>query len=495
MNEKKSSSNVFAEWLEKLQQESWQLELIISGFAIYGLFSANDYMNGIDDNVFYSGEWYTVLIMFALIVIRVGIMISTTNLLVHVFIRGLWIGAIGLRYVSGDIDYDKLNYSPRINGFYQKKIGSFDRYIEKLEKLASTIFSYTFLLFFISFSCFIYLMTIFAFVYYFITNNINGFLPKTITIFHSLLGLIIAFDFVTLGLLKRIKQKHFSAIFYWIYRYVGLFTFSFLWRPIALNFLDTKFTKVFFVMIIPYFLIILSLSEFEINQLEFYPIIDRIDRNVSSNDKYIYNNNNYDDEFSDRKDKAWINLISIPSKRVSGSIFEVFVKGLGSDDRLISQQKSNLHKIRKKGLILELSSSDNDEKDLRSASWDSAVDSIGILYKDDKIKGVNAILKLEKDRVNKERRIATNELKEIKDIIQSSFSFKLNETSLNPSKVDCDFYLHPNNGEKGMLCFFPIDSLEVGRNYLSFEKIMVPEEEGDSNYTINYTIPFVYEGK
>ena len=30
----------FKKWLDKLQQESWQLELIISGFAIFGLFTA-----------------------------------------------------------------------------------------------------------------------------------------------------------------------------------------------------------------------------------------------------------------------------------------------------------------------------------------------------------------------------------------------------------------------------------------------------------------------
>ena len=30
----------FKKWLDKLQQESWQLELLISGFAIFGLFSA-----------------------------------------------------------------------------------------------------------------------------------------------------------------------------------------------------------------------------------------------------------------------------------------------------------------------------------------------------------------------------------------------------------------------------------------------------------------------
>ena len=27
----------FSQWLEKLQQESWQLELIISGIALFGI--------------------------------------------------------------------------------------------------------------------------------------------------------------------------------------------------------------------------------------------------------------------------------------------------------------------------------------------------------------------------------------------------------------------------------------------------------------------------
>ena len=32
----------FKKLLEKLQEESWQLELLISGFAIFGLFTAFD---------------------------------------------------------------------------------------------------------------------------------------------------------------------------------------------------------------------------------------------------------------------------------------------------------------------------------------------------------------------------------------------------------------------------------------------------------------------
>mgnify|MGYP000421613052 CR=1 FL=1 len=38
--EEMQTNNKFKELLDKLQQESWQLELLISGFAIFGLIAA-----------------------------------------------------------------------------------------------------------------------------------------------------------------------------------------------------------------------------------------------------------------------------------------------------------------------------------------------------------------------------------------------------------------------------------------------------------------------
>ena len=134
----------FSEWLEKLQQESWQLELLISGFAIFGLFEFHNFLD-----TYISTSIITTLITQT---IKKAVYIFIVNLLIHIFLRSLWIGAIGLRYVSGDIDYDKLNYSNKFTEYYQRKIGSFDDYIEKLEQWASVLFSYTFLLFFMFFS-------------------------------------------------------------------------------------------------------------------------------------------------------------------------------------------------------------------------------------------------------------------------------------------------------------------------------------------------------
>ena len=96
----------FSEWLEKLQQESWQLELLISGFALFGIWASRDIINQVsyyiqvymvDSALLYSGLF--------MIVCESAWYIFFVNLIIHIIVRGLWIGAIGLRYVSGDIDF------------------------------------------------------------------------------------------------------------------------------------------------------------------------------------------------------------------------------------------------------------------------------------------------------------------------------------------------------------------------------------------------------
>jgi len=36
----KTKKGFFSEWLEQLQQESWQLELLISGLALFGIWES-----------------------------------------------------------------------------------------------------------------------------------------------------------------------------------------------------------------------------------------------------------------------------------------------------------------------------------------------------------------------------------------------------------------------------------------------------------------------
>ena len=92
----------FKKLLNRLQEESWQLELLISGFAIFGLFSAFEPLElGLFEARANDQSYYLAIYWVALI----SCYILIFNLIFHVLLRGMWIGALGLRYVSGDIDY------------------------------------------------------------------------------------------------------------------------------------------------------------------------------------------------------------------------------------------------------------------------------------------------------------------------------------------------------------------------------------------------------
>lgn len=108
----------FKKLLKRLEEESWQLELLISGFAIFGLFSLYEPLKIAAIEAQNNGILHQAVIsqvsLFSCIILLF-------NLLLHVLLRGLWIGALGLRYVSGDIDYEELNYSQKFTTYLKKK--------------------------------------------------------------------------------------------------------------------------------------------------------------------------------------------------------------------------------------------------------------------------------------------------------------------------------------------------------------------------------------
>jgi hypothetical protein len=306
---------VFKKWLDQLQQESWQLELIISGFAIYGLFMAYEPLS-LSAKVAENEQHLYQLIISVIGLIACSILIF--NLLLHVILRGLWIGALGLRYVSGDIDYDKLNYSPKFTNFLKKKIGSFDKYIATLEDYCSILFAVSFLLIFYVLGIVVSFVSIVVIAVYLIDNDAeNGFLNTfgiillLIVLFGMFLTLI---DFIGQGILK--KNKWISKIYFPIYRLFSLLTLSFLYRPLVYNFLDNKFGKRVTFMLIPIYAIIIFIASIDYQNSNYL----ELDRSSSSN---YANSRNYDDLLSD--DDSFVRIASIPSKVIHESFLKVFV--------------------------------------------------------------------------------------------------------------------------------------------------------------------------
>lgn len=277
----------FKKLLQRLQEESWQLELIISGFAIFGLFTAVEPINEAA-NIAQSKQQLVWSIILIIGLVSCSILIF--NLLLHVVLRGLWIGTLGLRYVSGDIDYDSLNYSEKFTKYLKKKVGSFDKYVATLENYCSIIFAVSFLLIFYVLALTFTIITIVLIATQIIEND-N--LPETfrtilgiILILFIVFGMLLTFiDFITQGWLK--KKKWISKIYFPIYWVFSFITLSFLYRPLVYNFLDNKFGRRLSFVLLPIYFAILILTSFQYKPSNYFDGVDHSSETTANRISYL----------------------------------------------------------------------------------------------------------------------------------------------------------------------------------------------------------------
>ncbi len=305
----------FKKWLDILQQESWQLELIISGFAIYGLFMIIDPIELAGLEAQNEQNMYRTFLMQGL---KVSWYIITINLITHVILRGLWIGAIGLRYVSGDIEYDKLKYSKKFTKHLIKRVGSFDNYVATLEKYCSVIFSVTFLLVFYLLGL-LAIGLIFTFLGLLVAKEttpdwVRYWIVIPAIVFTALGTLLTFIDFVTQGWLKRKKWTTFFYYpVYWVFKYI---TLSFLYRPMVYNFLDNKFGKRLSLILVPLYLLISVLAVTKFSTSNY------LEKEMNSS-SFVANHRNYNDLIS--LNNSFVDRASIPSKVIQTSFLNIFL--------------------------------------------------------------------------------------------------------------------------------------------------------------------------
>ncbi|MGB0838720.1 MAG: hypothetical protein ACPGXL_01200 [Chitinophagales bacterium] len=318
--QKTSNKPQFTKWLEILQQESWQLELLISGFAIFLLLGAYDPIVALEYKIkllAVSDQFYAIL------QIPYGIFLGAwyvlvINLILHVLLRGLWISTIGLRYVSGDIDFDSLQFNSKFDRFLRKRMGSFDAYIERLEGLCSIIFAFTFLVIFVLLSGGLFLgytlalgLSIDWFNDRFGDTGVLIFLPIVVLV---IIGwFFYAIDFLTLGMIKR--RKRLARFYYPIYRFFSFLTLSFVYRPLYYNLIDHKFGRRVVFIIVPYLILVGLISSITVRTHAFLPF---------QRSKQSLNPSHYEDSNNKQIDPIFYKA-SIPSKFVSNGFIPLYI--------------------------------------------------------------------------------------------------------------------------------------------------------------------------
>ena len=134
------------------------MELLIVGFALLIVVNVPDKLSNLMVNweTTISADFVNVLLYFGAIA-QVASRILLINLIIHVILRGFWIGIVGLNSVyPNGIKFDNLNFSSRFNKFIKTKVKELDKFAVTIDNIASSIFAFTFLLIFIFFSLSLY---------------------------------------------------------------------------------------------------------------------------------------------------------------------------------------------------------------------------------------------------------------------------------------------------------------------------------------------------
>lgn len=213
-------------WLNKIQLNSWEIELLISALVLYALFEIPESIKLFILENIPPGSAFSYLgdvILSALGLLRLGFML-------HIIIRGFWVANVGLSYVfPNGIQSDALKFK----GSFNKELKSHESLVNNvlwLEKLSSLIYGIFFMLFgiFLGAASLFILFMLLGNLINDLSNNAIAATGAISVLILAFLGLTVFFDFLTNGLLRRWKWS--ARIFYPIALAFRVLTFSFLYR-------------------------------------------------------------------------------------------------------------------------------------------------------------------------------------------------------------------------------------------------------------------------
>jgi len=414
-------------WLDKLQQESWQLELIISSILLLIIGSYDDKIPRLLLK-YQSNEGFNFAFIVAIIIPI--LLFVKSNLIAHIFLRGLWIGCIGLRYISNDINYQSFGYANKFDRFLKKNVLEFDDYIEKLERICSIIFSYSFLMVFhfLSFSIF---FTIIQSLNYFGWQKLGNTVAEPILGIVSLLliisGILNFIDFITIGKLK--KTKYLSYVFYPFYRIYNIFSLAFLYRPIHYNFISNKLGRSYMLLMLPYMLFL----AFAGNEVNFNEYIYLPKKENGSN--WVIENN-----YDNLREKSLIKEASIDKLFYNKN--EPIKLFLTVEDNEMTNQLIEI-------LCPEITSYNR---------------------KPFTIRPFNTLRITINDEYHNQVPPKQHNQKIKKSLSCISKIYTVSIDSIRLQTQDYVFYQHPNSGEKGLLTGINTNSLENGKHKLIIQK-------------------------
>lgn len=422
-------------WLERLKNESWEAELLVSAIAIYGtfqLFGLVDWVTNFFINVLNPSQYYVAyfITFFGLIAISV----LASMFIIHFVLRAYWVGLVGLNSVFPDYSIEDSAYSK----IYTQKIlailPKLKDSIKKADELCSVIFSVAFTFLFM----FGY-MAIFASIYLLIYNLLSAYIPHYILIAPVIITTVFAFVQMSVTYYSNLKsnkeKEKLQEINFLLVKYNNMLMVGPLYKNILQvsmifmsNFKKKKALAYLMLMFLFSGIIVAGFQIPKTNILYLaYPDVKN----------YFKIHKTYSDYYKkDNKNNTFLLTPEITSDKIESNTFEVFIPVFNYETNIREEVCGEFNK---------------DE---------------------DKTKEENDF-------------IQANHLKDCYK--KTTFIF------IDDKPISVDFiryHNHPRTNQFGLLCFISIKDLKEG-----LHKIKIEKKNNDNKNYLEWTIPFYYSPK
>ncbi len=423
-------------WLQILEAESWQAELLISGLAIFGCFQLPDLIIDLYDWILLNfSEGYLAPLFYTVWYMMIVSSILIVNFILHFVLRALWIGMVGLvsvypKGINRDTDMFSQHYMEQL----LRDFPDVNEFNEKLDRVSSQIFAFSFggAFAMFSFSIVLIIILFFTFLIHLVWSNF----PQEY-IFYTL-SFLFLFPSMLAGLLnlKQLREKKWvKKIHYPVtVRLFGKGVFTIFYKPInyiSYIFFTNNKQNIAAVTFLVYLLVVMFLS---------FPTLIRSNTSLQSKERFFRVDNrmdrsdyhNYEDQLEPGR---FIIHPIISSEKITESQFKVFVPFAAREEQ-------------------------------------SLEDLCGT-YR-------------ENSNINEETN-RTLERQFRLDCFRQYYQFFIND-QLIPSDGLLQ-HKHSNRGEKGIVVYLPTKSCKVGLNYLK----ITFEFYNDKGQKKEANIPFWFE--
>lgn len=105
---------IVPKWLKRIQENSWEPEILLSGLVLIGLLQLPDKIRQL--SLFFNAEVLSGNLSALFVALEQVCYILIFGVIAHLFLRSVWVGMIGLSYTfPGGIKVDKLGFTEKFD--------------------------------------------------------------------------------------------------------------------------------------------------------------------------------------------------------------------------------------------------------------------------------------------------------------------------------------------------------------------------------------------